>query len=218
DAEEVLSAATDNTKAIFICSPNNPTGNLLSRKSILKILDNFNGLVVLDEAYVDFAETKSFIEEINKRNNLIVLQTFSKAWGLANLRVGSAFADKRIISILNKIKYPYNVNGLSQKAVLQALSKTEEVKGTVRKIIAERTRLKKGLQNFDFVKNVFPSDANFLLVKVAGASKIYDYLLKNGVIVRNRSGLPHCEECLRFTVGAESENDKLLELLSNYGA
>ncbi len=216
--DKVLSKITEFTKVIFICSPNNPTGNLMSAKAIEKILNNFNGIVVIDEAYGDFTDAGSWVERLGRYKNLIVLQTFSKAWGLANIRVGALYADQFIISVMNKIKYPYNVSGVSQQIILNALDNNREKEMVVDKIISERDRLKERLENFNFIRRVFHSDANFLLAEVNGATEIYNFLLKNGVIVRNRSNIVRCKECLRFTVGTEKENDKLIELLSRYGA
>ncbi len=216
--ESVISAIDERTKIIFICSPNNPTGNLLGADAIYTILTEFNGIVVIDEAYIDFTDEVSWIDDLEKYENLAVLQTFSKAWGLANIRVGMAYADKLIISTMNKIKYPYNVNGVSQRIVLDALDSEYEMNIVSQNIISERILLKNVLIKFDFVKHIFHSDSNFLLVKVKDANKIYDYLLRNQIIVRNRSNIIHCDECLRFTVGTDEENLKLIEVLKKYGA
>ncbi len=218
DTESVISAIDEKVKIIFICSPNNPTGNVFVESSIIKILNSFNGLVVIDEAYIDFAKKKSWIAELNNYNNLIVLQTFSKAWGLANIRVGMAFADEEIINIFNKIKYPYNVNGVSQSLILKALGNESDKNNVVNVLISERERLAKALISLSFIDHVFPSDANFLLVKVQNATKVYDYLLNKKIIVRNRSNMVHCNECLRFTVGTKEENIKLIDTLKKYGA
>ncbi|NOX65917.1 MAG: histidinol-phosphate transaminase, partial [Chlorobi bacterium] len=199
DTEFVLSAIDEKVKIIFICSPNNPTGNILNENSISKILNSFNGLVVIDEAYIDFAKKRSWITELNNFNNLVVLQTFSKAWGLANIRVGMAFADEVIIEILNKIKYPYNINGVSQSLILKALENESDKDKIVDVLISERDKLAEALISLDFIDFIFPSDANFLLAKVQKATEVYDYLLKKMIIVRNRSNMIHCDECLRFT-------------------
>ncbi len=214
---KILNKINNSTKVIFLCSPNNPTGNLFREKDIKKIISSFHGIVVLDEAYVDFANSKSWIEELRNYDNLIILQTFSKAWGLATIRVGTAFSNKTIISTLNKIKYPYNVNGISQQIVLNALDNQTKKEKFVKKIISERKKLARSLSQFYFVKKIFPSDANFLLVKVENATEIYNYLLNHKIIVRNRSNIPHCNECLRFTVGTKKENEKLIKTLSKYG-
>lgn len=216
ETEKVINAITEFTKIIFICSPNNPSGNLLSRKSISLIINSFNGIVVIDEAYIDFASQESWIDDLSEFNNLVVLQTFSKAWGLANIRVGMAFGDEQIISVLNKIKYPYNVNGVSQQIILNALSGEAEKDIIVKKIVSERTLLINTLLKLPFIENVFPSDSNFLLAKVSSANSIYGYLLENKIIVRNRSKMIHCEECLRFTIGTEDENKRLIEVLKKY--
>ena len=215
--ENVLNAITDSTKVIFICSPNNPSGNLMNKNSIRSILNSFSGIVVIDEAYIDFSDYESWISELENFNNLVVMQTFSKAWGLANIRVGLAFGNQVIISVLNKIKYPYNVNGVSQQIIIKSLDYVFKKNEIVEKIISERGKLTKALLSFVFVKRVFPSDANFILVKVNNANKIYDYLLENKIIIRNRSNMIRCRECLRITVGTEEENKKLIEILSKYG-
>ncbi len=215
-AENVLNKITNSTKLIFICSPNNPSGNLMDRDSIKRILNSFNGIVVIDEAYIDFADDESWISELGNFNNLVVLQTFSKAWGLANIRVGLAFGNQLIISVLNKIKYPYNVNGVSQQIIIKSLDYVSKKNKIVEKIISEKKILTKALLNINCIEHVFPSDANFILAKVHNANKIYDYLLENKIIVRNRANMIHCNECLRFTVGTEGENKKLIEILSKY--
>lgn len=218
DAESVISAINEKVKIIFICSPNNPTGNAFNENSIIKILNSFDGLVVIDEAYIDFAKKGSWITELNNFNNLVVLQTFSKAWGLANIRVGMAFADEEIINVLNKIKYPYNVNGVSQSLILKALENETDKNKVVDVLISERNKLAEALISLDLIDHVFPSDANFLLAKVHDATKIYHYLLNKKIIVRNRSNMVHCKECLRFTVGTKEENKNLIDTLKTYGA
>ncbi|MCF6269342.1 MAG: histidinol-phosphate transaminase [Melioribacteraceae bacterium] len=216
-ADEVINNITTNTKLIFICSPNNPSGNLLSRDSIRRIIKSFSGIVVIDEAYIDFADEESWISELGSFNNLVVLQTFSKAWGLANIRVGMAYASEVIISVLNKIKYPYNVNGVSQQIIIDTLDNESKKNEVVAKIVFERNKLAKALSGLDDIEYLFPSDSNFILAKVRDANNIYNYLLENKIIVRNRSSMINCEECLRFTVGTELENDKLIEMLQKYG-
>lgn len=218
DINSVISAIDENVKIIFICSPNNPTGNVLSNDSIKEMLNSFNGLIVIDEAYIDFVEKESWIAEFNNFNNLIILQTFSKAWGLANIRVGMAFANEEIIDVLNKIKYPYNVNGISQSLILKALENEFKKNKLVDILISERNKLTKVLLSLSFVDQVFPSDANFLLAQVKNATNVYNYLLSEKIIVRNRSKMIHCKECLRFTVGTMEENDILIEALKKYGA
>jgi histidinol-phosphate aminotransferase len=211
-----LKAIDSNTRLIFICSPNNPTGNLIGSEDIESLLQNFNGIVVIDEAYIDFADTASWLKKINTYPNLVVLQTLSKAWGLAALRIGLAFASQEIISILNKIKSPYNVSGITQALALKALVSKKNSEEKISIIIAEKKRLERTLPRFDFVEEVFPSDANFLLVKVNDATRIYNYLLTKNIVVRNRSNQPLCENCLRITIGTPLENEQLIEALQNY--
>jgi len=213
-----INASIDkNTKLIFVCSPNNPTGGTINRNDTISLLKNFNGIVVVDEAYIDFADTPSMVNELNNYPNLLVMQTFSKAWGLAGLRVGMAFASKPIIDVMNKIKAPYNVGDLAQKLVLQALENKDKVNEMVLLIKQERAKLVKELSSFPFIKNIITSEANFLLVKTTCADKLYDFLIQNNVVVRNRSKLPLCEGGLRITVGTPDENRKLLTLLNTFG-
>jgi histidinol-phosphate aminotransferase len=202
------------TKIIFLCSPNNPTGNLMDREKILEVLKRFYGLVVVDEAYFDFAKGKSFVKDLKKFPNLVVLQTFSKAWGLAGLRLGMCFASPEIISILNKIKYPYNINIRTQELVLDALENKYKKDIWVEEILKQRPKLAKALKKITIVEKIFPSDSNFLLVRVKDAHGTYEYLSKEGIIVRDRSKVMLCYNCLRITVGTPEENDKLLEALS----
>ncbi|HEY9046868.1 MAG TPA: histidinol-phosphate transaminase, partial [Ohtaekwangia sp.] len=201
------------TKIIFLCSPNNPTGNLLSRDKILEVLKRFYGLVVIDEAYIDFAKSKSFVEDLAKYPNLVVLQTFSKAWGLAGLRLGMCFASEEIINILNKIKYPYNVNIRTQELALDALEKVNVVEEWVKEIIKQRTKLAKAFEKLSITEQVYPSDSNFILVRVKDAPAIYQYLLEHRIIVRDRSRVTLCYNCLRITVGTPEENDRLVRAL-----
>lgn len=198
------------TKIIFLCSPNNPTGNLLSREKIQEVLKRFYGLVVIDEAYIDFAKSKSFLQELSKYPNLVVLQTFSKAWGLAGLRLGMCFAAPEIISILNKIKYPYNVNVKTQELALDALENKYKTDIWVEEILSQRDKLAAGLRSLRMTEKVFHSDANFLLVRVKDALGTYQQLVREGVIVRDRSRVMLCYNCLRITVGTPEENEKLL--------
>ena len=218
DTPAVFKAITEETKIIFICTPNNPTGNSMDRKSILHILEGFNGIIVIDEAYGDFSDEESFLSLLPDFPGLVVLQTFSKAWGLAGLRLGMAFADAKIISLLNKVKLPYNINMATQALAMKALKKKEYKDYMVQKLLAERKILTLKLSNLDIVEKVYPSDANFLLVKFHDADKIYNYLLQNNVIVRNRSNVVLCEEALRITVGNEKENDILISTLKKYKA
>ncbi len=214
--EQALLATTDkNTKLIFLCSPNNPTGNSLKKEVILKTLHTFKGLVIVDEAYIDFAPGKSLLKELNNYANLVVLQTFSKAWGMAGLRLGMAFASVQIVTILNKIKYPYNLNILTQQKALELLDRNEQVEDWVQLLIKERKKMEEALQEFPFVVKVHPSDANFLLVKMHDSKGIYNYLVEEGIIVRDRSKVYLCEGSLRITIGSEEENLTLLNALKN---
>ncbi len=205
-----------NTKLIFICSPNNPTGNLLSEAGIISLLQSFNGLVVLDEAYIDFSETDGFLGMLKCYPNLFILQTFSKAWGLAGLRLGSGFASREIIDLLKKIKPPYNISTMTQEFAIQALSNENQKTIWVRTIVEERIKLEAALKQLKMVKKVHPSDSNFLLVELSDAQACYRYLLDKGIIVRDRSTMANCSNCLRVTVGAPSENSLLTNALKGY--
>jgi histidinol-phosphate aminotransferase len=216
DPEKVLKAVDDFTKIIFVCSPNNPSGNKLNRDAIKKVLTEFKGLVVVDEAYVDFNDEPSFITELNSHPNLLVMQTFSKAWGLANLRVGMAFASGEVIHILNLIKPPYNISGLAQEMVLESLDKADNLSNMVAAILAERSYLIQAISELSLISHIYPSQANFILVRVPDPKGIYDYLIENRIIIRDRSKVTLCENCLRITVGTRSENNTLLEALKHY--
>ena len=213
DLDAVPNTFDATTKVIFLCSPNNPTGNVLSRNKILEVIKRFYGLVVIDEAYIDFTKSKSFIHELKKYPNLIVLQTFSKAWGLAGLRLGMCYASEEIIGILNKIKYPYNVNVRTQEIALEALENAYRKDIWVDEILKERSLLIKKLQDLSIVERIFSSDANFLLVRVKDAQSTYQYLMNNRIIVRDRSRVNLCYNCLRITVGTPEENKRLIEAL-----
>ena len=213
DADAMLNAIQGNTKLIFLCSPNNPTGNLLSESKILRILENFNGIVVIDEAYIDFTQHDSFTTKLNEYSNLVVLQTFSKAWGLAGLRLGMAFADKAIINVLNKIKYPYNINTQTQDIALKALAEIEAKDKAVAEILEQRAALAASLEKLRITEAVYPSDANFLLIKVKNAPDTYQYLMNRKIIVRDRSKVTLCKDCLRITVGTPLENKNLIAAL-----
>ncbi|MCD8092364.1 MAG: histidinol-phosphate transaminase [Bacteroides sp.] len=215
-AEELLDEANEMTKLIFLCSPNNPTGNDLLRSEIVKLIRKFDGLVVLDEAYNDFSEAPSFLEELDKYPNLVVLQTFSKAWGCAAIRLGMAFASPEIIGILNKIKYPYNVNQLTQQRAVEMLHRYYEIDRWVKMLKEEREHLEAEFVRLPCTKHLFPSSANFFLVRVTDAVKIYNYLVARGIIVRNRHSVVLCGNCLRVTVGTRMENEKLIEALKEY--
>ena len=216
DADKVLENVQANTKLIFLCSPNNPTGNSLKRDSIVKILKNFNGIVVVDEAYIHFSNQPSFVGDIEKYPNLVVLQTFSKAWGLAGLRVGLAFANVEIIELINKVKPPYNISQIAQETLLDALKNKDQVERVVAEIISERELLAENLSKLSFVKQIYPSDANFLLLKMIDASRIYRFLVERGIVVRNRSNVELCENCLRITIGTPVENAALIGAMESY--
>lgn len=216
-ADALLATTDEHTKLIFLCSPNNPTGNDLLRTEIEKTLAAFGGLVIIDEAYNDFSSAPSFLQQLDKYPNLVVFQTFSKAWGCAAIRLGMAFASAEIISIFNKIKYPYNVNQLTQQQALSMLQRYDEIEGWVKELIAERGRLMDAFSTLTCVKEIFPSDANFFLARVTDAGAIYNYLVAKGIIVRNRSSISLCGNCLRVTVGTPAENKTLLDALQAYG-
>ena len=211
DLETITSTIDNTTKIIFLCSPNNPSGNLLNEEDIKKIITTFNGLVVLDEAYIDFSSFVGFSQYLNQYPNLVILQTLSKAWGLAGLRLGMCFASAEIIGILNKIKYPYNLNVSTQSFVLEKLKHENEIKKNISIILEERDQLRTVLSSLDFVKTVYPSDANFLLVKVTNAKNIYNQLMQKGIILRDRSNVTLCENCLRITIGTPEENKALID-------
>ena len=214
DAEQLLAAADRHTKVIFLCSPNNPTGNLLNRSEMRKVVEGFLGIVVIDEAYIDFSSEPSWLNDLDKYPNLIVLHTFSKAWGLASLRCGMAFASEEIIAFFNKVKYPYNLSTLVQDTILDQLDVGSDYKNHwVGLILEEREFLADALKNLRVVEKIYPSDANFLLVKVNDADAIYKELVGKGVVVRNRSSVSLCGDCLRITVGTEEENEFLINAL-----
>jgi histidinol-phosphate aminotransferase len=214
-AETLLAEFKPTTKLIFLCSPNNPSGNLLNKESITKILSQFKGIIVIDEAYIDFANDEGFLPVLNQFPNLVILQTFSKAWGLAGLRLGMAFASSEIITLMNKVKYPYNVNVVTQQLALDSLNTIQTKNSWVTEIIAERERVKKEIVKIKGVQKVYQSDANFILVKIVNANEVYSALLKNRIIVRNRSNIILCANCLRITIGTPDENNQLLNTLKN---
>ena len=216
DLEGIEDVADDRTKIIWICSPNNPTGNSIHYQDIEILLNNFYGLVVVDEAYINFAKQRSLLPGLKEYPNLVIMQTLSKAWGLAALRLGMAFASTTIIDFLNRIKPPYNINQATQELALEALNEVEQVNTMIKEIVAMRDRLAAGLREIPIVEKVYPSDANFLLVKVKDAGKVYHYLLSDGIVVRDRSKVKLCEDCLRITVGTDSENKKLIQLLCKF--
>ncbi len=216
EVEQVLATADSSAKLLFLCSPNNPTGNDFDESNLQRLVSGFPGIVVVDEAYIDFSARPSCLTWLEEYPNLVVLQTFSKAWGLAGIRLGMAFAGKPIIELLNKVKPPYNVNGLTQQAALEALRNPERIRADVRTILRERERLGKALNGYPFVEKVFPSDANFLLVRVNDADGLYGFLLERGIVVRNRSRQLHCRGCLRITIGTPEENANLLKALDEW--
>ncbi|WP_212006447.1 histidinol-phosphate transaminase [Chitinophaga sp. HK235] len=216
DIEGLQEAIDENTKLVFICSPNNPTGNTIHRSDIELVLNNFDGIVVIDEAYINFSRQKSFIQELTEYPNLVVLQTLSKAWGLAGLRVGMAFAGEDIINVFNKVKPPYNIGQATQELALQALDNVSRVNEWIREIVIERDLLSAGLEQLPMVLKVYPSDANFVLVQTTDAKGIYHFLTQRGIVVRDRSKVELCMGCLRITVGTPAENLQLLETLKSY--
>jgi histidinol-phosphate aminotransferase len=216
DVEGVLNAVDKNTKLLFICSPNNPTGNNMNRNDIELLLNNFPGIVLIDEAYINYSAQKSFLQELTEYENLLVMQTMSKAWGLAALRLGLAFASEMIIELFNKVKPPYNINLASQQIGMEALSGIEQVNANIMNTIEQRKLLCQQLAPLNFISKIYPSDANFILLKTTNAEKIYRYLSDLKIIVRNRSKEPLCENCLRLTVGTPMENQQLIEALKKY--
>ena len=210
NGRNTITAVDEHTKVMWFCSPNNPTGNLLFRNKLAFMCYNFPGIVVIDEAYVDFSSQDSWLKTLNQFPNLIVLQTFSKAWGMASVRCGMAFASPAIIELFNKVKYPYNINLLTQQFVSERLDHIDDMKAQVKEILAERSRMAEELQKLDCVETVYPSEANFLLVKVDDANARYNKLVESGVIVRNRTTVQLCEGCLRITIGSQTENNQLL--------
>lgn len=217
DPAAVIGAVNKRTKMIFLCSPNNPTANSLDRQAILEIIRETDCMVVVDEAYIDFSTRESLLSLIPGMENLVVLQTLSKAWGMAGIRLGMVFAHEELVGYLSRVKYPYNINALSMETALKSMEIHETRATWVKEVLRERVKLEDRLGSFSFVKQVFPSDANFLLVKMEDPARVHAYLMNSGIIVRNRSSEPLCEGCLRITVGTEAENMTLLEALMNYG-
>jgi len=214
--EGIAEAIDQYTKMIFICSPNNPTGNSINREDIETLLANFHGIVVIDEAYINFSRQKTFIQELTEYANLVILQTLSKAWGLAGLRVGMAFASEEIIEVLNRVKPPYNINEASQALALEALMNIEQVNEWIKQTLKERDALVLSIKEFDFVVDIYPSDANFILVKTKDANAVYNFLVESGIIIRNRNKVELCEGCIRITVGTPDENKTLIETLKGF--
>jgi histidinol-phosphate aminotransferase len=211
--EKIFKAIDDNTKMIFLCSPNNPTGNSFSEESVTTLLEHFSGLIVIDEAYIDFSEKESWLQKIDQYPNLIITQTLSKAYGLAGIRLGICYASAEIISVLNKIKPPYNVNELTQRRALERLDNTNAIQSEIAAIIGQRSELLKVLLDVKYVEKIYPTEANFILIKVDNANKRYDDLIAKGIVIRNRTTQPLCDNCLRLTIGTEEENKKLIEAL-----
>lgn len=216
DVNAILNQVIPTTKMLFICSPNNPTGNSMNPASIKKILDSFDGIAIIDEAYIDFAEQESCSKWIETYENLVILQTFSKAWGLAGIRLGMAFSNPQIIQLLNKVKPPYNVNVLSQEVALKALKQADKTQQAIQNIKTERQKLVKILAQFSFIQKIYPSDANFILIKIDQANLLYQYLVEQGIIIRNRSKLEHCQGCLRISIGTPQQNKTLVQTLKKY--
>ena len=210
---EILKKQDSSTKLLFLCSPNNPTANSFGKDLVLELIEKFDGIVVIDEAYIDFSEEESWLIELENYPNLIVTQTLSKAYGLAGIRLGVCYASKEITEVLNKIKPPYNVNQLTQEVALKGLLNRDKTLGEVKEIIAERKKLANNLEEISYIEKVYSSDANFLLVKVDDADKRYNELIDKGVVVRNRSNQPLCENCLRVTVGTPEENKELIQIM-----
>lgn len=216
DVEGIMNATDSNTKLLFICSPNNPTGNNMNRNDVELLLNNFPGIIIIDEAYINFSKQKTFIQELTEYPNLIVMQTLSKAWGLAALRLGLCFASMDIIDIFNKVKPPYNINEASQQIALNALQETSVVNAWIKEVVQQKDELTAALEKMPFVKKVFPTDANFVLVQVNDADDLYQFLATNEIVVRNRNKEIHCENCLRITIGTPEENQNLLSTLKKY--
>lgn len=215
-AEDLLARCDEHTKLIFLCSPNNPTGNSLCSSEIVKVIENFQGLVMLDEAYIDFSSQDSFCRLLDKYPNLVIFQTFSKAWASAGLRLGMAFASPEIIAVYNKVKYPYNVNLQTQQLMLAHLQEPQRIQAWVAELIEQRSFLQQALAALPIVQHIYPSDANFLLVKVDDADALYQYLVAQGIIVRNRNRVRLCEGCLRITVGTADENAALMAAMQQF--
>lgn len=216
DVKKLKNNLSTDVKLLFICSPNNPSGNQFAKEDILSLAADFDGLLVVDEAYIDFSSNPSLVNELKYYPNLVILQTFSKAWGLAGIRLGVAYASEEIIEVLNKIKYPYNVNILTQKVALEALNKVEEKEKWVKNILLQKAFLLEKLKGFNVIEKIYPSDANFILIKAENSNKLFDYLIDNQIITRNRSKVALCEGCIRITIGSEIENRILVEAISDF--
>lgn len=215
-ADKVLAACDENTKVVWLCTPNNPTGNLLDRQEVEKVLDNFGGIVVVDEAYSDFSPERPFRVDIERWPNIVVLNTFSKAWGCASIRLGMAFASQEIIGLFNKVKYPYNVNSLTQEKAMEMMLDLDRVNQWLAQIKSERAKVMPAFAELPICKEIYPSHANFFLAKVTDANAIYNYLIDNGIVVRNRTRVMLCGNCLRITIGTPAENNALLSALRKF--
>lgn len=215
DTKALLNRADENSKIMFICSPNNPTGNCFREADVLLLLEEFPGIVVIDEAYIDFAPDKSLLPKLNNYPNLVILQTFSKAWGMAGIRLGMAFAKPSIINVFSKIKYPYNINILTQEKALEQLAENTNMRKWVDELLEEREKMVSALQEISLVRHVYPTDANFVLIRVNNPGSVYNYLVENKIIIRDRSNVALCEGCLRLTIGTPGENKMLLEALNS---
>jgi len=213
ETDRILETVTENTRLLFLCSPNNPTGNTIPESIILNLLDSFPGLIVIDEAYIDFSDSRSWCSSVVKHHNLVVLQTMSKSFGLAGIRLGMAFAPGEVISYMNKVKAPYNVNTLTEKYAIEAFNHLDTIESNIKSLKKEKNRLKNALSEIDSIRHIYPSQANFLLVRIDRAKSVYKKLAKEGVIVRYRGNEPLCENCLRITVGIPEENDMLIQTL-----
>lgn len=217
DVDRILKQIDENTKLIFLCTPNNPTSNSFKGEDVLKIIENFKtGIVVVDEAYIDFSSVPSLLNKLVEFPNLVVLQTFSKAWGLAGIRLGMAFASPTIVKFFSKVKYPYNINILTQRLALETISTKGDVKNVVKEILEERSGLGKELMKLSYVKGILPSDTNFLMVQVAEPKRLYEYLVDHQIIVRDRSKVHLCMGYIRITIGTPNENNKLLQTMSKF--
>lgn len=213
---DILAKADQNTKIIIICSPNNPTGKAFDTNKILEVVKNFNGLVVVDEAYNDFADMESCIKYLKDFDNLVVVQTFSKAWGLASLRAGVGYMSEELAQMVNKVKMPYNMDGFTQKSIIEKLQDLDGFQKQVTLLISERERLMKNLSSLPYIEKIYPSDSNFFMIKTPRHKELMDFVLKNGIILRSRHSMPKCQNCIRITVGTPEQNDKLFEVMKKF--
>ncbi|MBR4267379.1 MAG: histidinol-phosphate transaminase [Bacteroidales bacterium] len=213
---DILAKADQNTKIIIICSPNNPTGKAFDTNKILELVKNFNGLVVVDEAYNDFADMESCIKYLKDFDNLVVVQTFSKAWGLASLRAGVGYMSEELAKMVNKVKMPYNMDGFTQKSIIEKLQDLDGFQKQVTLLISERERLMKNLSSLPYIEKIYPSDSNFFMIKTPRHKELMDFVLKNGIILRSRHSMPKCQNCIRITVGTPEQNDKLFEVMKKF--